>query len=84
MVIGLIPTVPERINLTGPGPGPTGWCFAIGAAGPPPDRWEYDSPEPPGRFHPRVADEAITPIETGRLATSQSPKAPAADVGEEI
>jgi hypothetical protein len=28
----------------------TGWCFAIGAAGPPPDRWEYDGPEPPGRF----------------------------------
>jgi hypothetical protein len=28
----------------------TGWCFAIGAAGPPPDRWEYDGPEPPRRF----------------------------------
>lgn len=28
----------------------TGWCFAIGAAGPPPDRWEYDGPEPPERF----------------------------------
>jgi hypothetical protein len=28
----------------------TGWCFAVGAAGPPPDRWEYDGPEPPGRF----------------------------------
>jgi hypothetical protein len=28
----------------------TGWCFAIGAAGPPPDRWEYDGPEPPGGF----------------------------------
>jgi hypothetical protein len=28
----------------------TGWCFAIGAAGPPPDRSEYDGPEPPGRF----------------------------------
>jgi hypothetical protein len=27
----------------------TGWCFAIGAAGPPPDRWEYDGPEPPRR-----------------------------------
>jgi hypothetical protein len=27
----------------------SGWCFAIGAAGPPPDRWEYDGPEPPGR-----------------------------------
>jgi hypothetical protein len=28
----------------------TGWFFAIGASGPPPDRWEYDGPEPPGRF----------------------------------
>ena len=25
----------------------TGWCFAIGAAGPPPNQWEYDGPEPP-------------------------------------
>ena len=25
----------------------TGWCFAIGAAGPPPDQWNYDGPEPP-------------------------------------
>jgi hypothetical protein len=32
----------------------TGWCFAIGAAGPPPDQWEYDGPEPlhgfPGKY----------------------------------
>ena len=25
----------------------TGWCFAIGAAGVPPDQWEYDGAEPP-------------------------------------
>ena len=25
----------------------TGWCFAIGAAAPPPDQWKYDGPEPP-------------------------------------
>ena len=25
----------------------TGWCFAIGAAGPPPDQWTYDGPGPP-------------------------------------
>jgi hypothetical protein len=25
----------------------SGWCFAIGANGPPPDQWEYDGPEPP-------------------------------------
>jgi hypothetical protein len=28
----------------------TGWCFAIGAAGPPPEQWEYDGPHPPQRF----------------------------------
>ena len=28
----------------------TGWCFAIGAAGPPPDQWRYDGPEPPRGF----------------------------------
>lgn len=25
----------------------TGWCFAVGAAAPPPDEWLYDGPEPP-------------------------------------
>jgi hypothetical protein len=28
----------------------SGWCFAIGAAGPPPDQWEFDGPEPPQGF----------------------------------
>jgi hypothetical protein len=28
----------------------SGWCFAIGAAGPPPDQWTYDGPEPPSGF----------------------------------
>ena len=28
----------------------SGWCFAIGAAGPPPDQWEYDGPDPPSGF----------------------------------
>jgi hypothetical protein len=28
----------------------TGWIFAIGATGPPPDQWEYDGPEPPADF----------------------------------
>jgi len=28
----------------------TGWCFAIGVAGPPRDEWEYDGPQPPGGF----------------------------------
>jgi len=28
----------------------TGWWFAIGADGPPPDEWLYDGPEPPEGF----------------------------------
>ena len=28
----------------------TGWCFAIGAAGPPPEEWRYDDPRPPDGF----------------------------------
>jgi hypothetical protein len=28
----------------------SGWFFAIGAAGPPPDLWEYDASIPPGGF----------------------------------
>ena len=28
----------------------TGWCFAIGAAAPPPDEWLYDGLEPPKGF----------------------------------
>jgi hypothetical protein len=62
----------------------TGWCFAIGAAGSPPDRWEYDGPEPPRRFHPRGADGATRPIGTGRFEISQPPNAPAADASEGI
>lgn len=37
----------------------TGWYFAIGAAGPPPDQWEYDGEVPPGGFpgvHPDWGD----------------------------
>ena len=26
------------------------WCFAIGAAGPPPDQWEYDGQDSPRGF----------------------------------
>jgi len=28
----------------------SGWCFAIGASGPPPNQWTYDGPEPPNGF----------------------------------
>lgn len=33
----------------------TGWWFAIGAAGPPPDRWEFDGADPPQDFPGRDA-----------------------------
>jgi hypothetical protein len=26
---------------------PSGWCFAVGAGGPPPDEWYFEGPEPP-------------------------------------
>lgn len=41
----------------------TGWCFAVGAAGPPPDEWEFDGPEPPDGFpgqDPRWGDEPFS------------------------
>lgn len=28
----------------------TGWCFAIGSNGPPPNQWRYDGPSPPNGF----------------------------------
>jgi hypothetical protein len=28
----------------------SGWCFGVGAAGPPPDQWCYDGPSPPSDF----------------------------------
>lgn len=28
----------------------SGWCFALGASGPPPNQWEYDGPEAPQGF----------------------------------
>ena len=34
----------------------TGWCFAIGAAGPPPDRWEFDGPETPNGFPGKASE----------------------------
>jgi hypothetical protein len=37
----------------------TGWCLGVGAAGPPPDQWSYEGPEPPLGF-PR-AGTAWTP-----------------------
>lgn len=29
---------------------PSGWCFAIGAEGSPPDEWYFDGPEPPKSY----------------------------------
>lgn len=41
----------------------TGWYLAIGAAGPPPDQWEYDGEAPPGGFpgeHPDWGDRPFS------------------------
>lgn len=40
----------------------TGWVFAIGAAGPPPDQWRYDGAEPPGGFPGTSADWGADPL----------------------
>lgn len=40
-----------------------GWYLAIGAAGPPPDQWEYDGEAPPGGFpgeHPVWGDRPFS------------------------
>lgn len=42
----------------------TGWVFAIGAAGPPPDQWLYDGPEPPLGFPGSSPDWGASPFET--------------------
>lgn len=34
----------------------SGWVFAIGAGGPPPDQWEYDGAEPPSGFPGESSD----------------------------
>lgn len=40
----------------------TGWVFAIGANGPPPNQWEYDGPEPPTGFPGRDPTWGTTPF----------------------
>lgn len=42
----------------------SGWCFAIGAAGP--QRWEFDGPEPPQDFPGRDAAWGDTPLAADR------------------
>lgn len=43
----------------------SGWCFAIGAAGPPPESWEYDGPEPPLGFPGRDSSWGSGPFSEG-------------------
>ncbi len=43
----------------------TGWCFAIGSAGPPMDQWYYDGPEPPKGFPGRDPAWGDEPFELG-------------------
>ena len=40
----------------------TSWCFAIGAAGPPPDQWEFDGPETPGGFPGKASEWGSGPF----------------------
>jgi hypothetical protein len=42
---------------------PSGWVFAIGAAGPPPDQWEYDGAEPPSGFPGESPDWGSGPFD---------------------
>jgi hypothetical protein len=44
----------------------TGWCFATGAAGPPPDLWEFDGPEPPRDFPGHDSIWGERPLAEGR------------------
>ncbi len=41
----------------------SGWVFAIGAAGPPPDQWEHDGPEPPSGFPGESSDWGSRPYD---------------------
>ncbi len=40
----------------------TGWCFAIGSAGPPPDQWEFDGPEAPSGFPGKASEWGSGPF----------------------
>ena len=40
----------------------TGWCFAIGAAGPPPDQWEFDGPEAPNGLPGKASEWGSGPF----------------------
>lgn len=44
---------------------PSGRCFAIGAAGPPPDQWYYDGPEPPKGYPGKDASWGDGPFDQG-------------------
>ena len=40
----------------------TGWWFAIGSAGPPPDQWEFDGPEAPNGFPGKASEWGSGPF----------------------
>lgn len=42
----------------------SGWCFAIGAAIPPPDQWQYDGPVPPKGFPGRHPSWGESPFDS--------------------
>lgn len=41
----------------------TGWCFAIGASGPPPSQWEYDGREPPQGYPGKDPSWGVLPFD---------------------
>ncbi len=43
----------------------TGWVFAVGAAGPPPEQWFYDGPEPPSGYPGSDPGWGRSPFEQG-------------------
>ena len=50
----------------------TGWCFAVGGVGPPPNQWFYDGSDPPRGF-PRSRDWGERPFEQGPNWSEPSP-----------
>ena len=43
----------------------SGWCFSIGADGPPPVRWEFDGPEAPTGFPGKACEWGSGPCADG-------------------
>lgn len=51
----------------------TGWCFAIGGKGPPPNQWFYDGPDPPSGYPGSARGWGDRPFERGPNWDDASP-----------